>query len=164
MQTTKIRLAKESDLARINDIYNYYVLNSTCTYQTEPETAAGRAAWFKMHGPQHPIIVAERAGQVVGWGSLSKFHPREAYSRTVEDSVYVQEDLHSQGIGSALMQGMVERAKALGHHTIIAAVDSEQPASLALHKKYGFVEAGRLREAGFKFGKWLDAIYMQRMV
>lgn len=164
MEAITIRLAKESDLARINDIYNYYVLNSTCTYQTEPETAAGRAAWFSMHGPKHPVTIAELGGNVVGWGSLSKFHPREAYSRTVEDSVYVQEGLHGRGIGSALMRDMVERAKGLGHHTIIAAVDSEQPASMALHKKFGFLHAGLLREAGFKFGKWLDALYLQRML
>ncbi len=164
MRDITIRLARESDLARINAIYNHYVLHSTCTYQTEPETEAGRKAWFGAHGAKHPITVAEINGDIAGWGALSKFHPREAYGRTVEDSVYVEDALHRQGIGSALMADLIARAKALGHHTIIAAVDSEQPASLALHKKFGFEHAGVLREAGFKFGKWLNVVYLQRML
>ena len=75
------RLATASDLPIINDIYNHYVLHSTCTYQTEPETPEARARWFTGHGPAHPITVAEQAGRVVGWGSLSRFHPRAAYGR-----------------------------------------------------------------------------------
>jgi carbon storage regulator CsrA len=159
-----IRLATKADLEAINRIYNHFVLNSTCTYQEEPSTAEERAAWFAAHGPRHPVTVAERDGEVVGWGSLSKFHPRSAYGRTVENSVYVRNDCHRQGIGDVLLADLLERGKAIGHHSVMALIDSQQPGSVALHEKFGFVEVGRLREVGFKFGRAGDVIYMQRML
>jgi phosphinothricin acetyltransferase len=164
MDAPIIRAARGADLDAINAIYNHFVLHSTCTYQEEPSSAAERAAWFAGHGPNHPITVAERDGEVVGWGSLSKFHPRSAYGRTVENSVYVRHDCHRQGVGAVLLRDLLERAKSAGHHTILALIDTEQRGSLALHEKLGFVEVGRLREVGFKFGRWLDVVYLQRMV
>lgn len=162
MPELQIRPATPADLDAINRIYNHYVLCSTCTYQTEPETAEARSAWFAGHGPAHPITVAERAGRVIGWGSLSRYHVRAAYGRTVEDSVYVDADHQRQGVGRALLADLVARAMALGHHAIIAGIDAEQPGSVALHASFGFVHVGRLREVGFKFGRWLDVLYMQR--
>src|SRR5689334_9423972 len=133
-----IRLATAADLAAINDIYNHYVLNSTCTYQTQPETMEARQAWFTAHAAPHPITVAEQAGRIVGWGSLSRFHARAAYSRTVENSVYVHPDHQRQGIGRSLLTDLIDRAAALGHHTIIAGIDAEQSPSLAIHDAHGF--------------------------
>ena len=159
-----IRPATESDLVAINDIYNHYVLHSTCTYQTEPETPEAREAWFAHHGPPHPITVALSGGGVVGWGSLSRFHPRAAYGRTVENSVYVHPDHQRQGIGRAILADLIERAAALGHHTIIAGIDAEQAPSVAIHAAHGFVQVGRLKEVGFKFGRWLDVVYMQKIL
>ena len=159
-----IRPATPDDLPAINAIYNHFVLHSTCTYQETPSTADERAAWFAAHGPNHPIIVAERDGEVVGWGSLSKFHPRSAYGKTVENSVYVRHDLHRQGIGGVLLAELLERAKSAGHHTVLALIDTAQRGSIALHEKLGFTEVARLREVGFKFGQWLDVVYLQRMV
>ena len=164
MPDVLLRPAILADLAVINAIYNHYVLASTCTYQTEPETAAARAAWFKAHGPEHPIMVAERDGAIVGWGSLSRFHPRTAYGRTVENSIYVHPKHHRQGIGAALLAEQIERARALGHQTIIAGIDAEQTASVSLHAKFGFTRVGYLVRVGFKFERWLDVIYMQRML
>src|ERR1041385_6365609 len=89
-----IRNATNSDLKIINEIYNHYVLHSTCTYQEEPEPMAGSREWFERHGANHPIIVAEAGGQVVAWGSLSAYHARSAYQRTVENSVYVAHQHH----------------------------------------------------------------------
>ncbi len=106
-----IRPATESDLASINDIYNHYVLHSTCTYQEEPEPPAGRRQWFKHHGDKHPVIVAEAGGLVVGWGSLSAYHPRSAYRHTVENSVYVHHQHHRRGIGSLLLRELIVRAR-----------------------------------------------------
>ena len=160
----RIRRATANDLPVINQIYNHYVLYSTCTYQEEPSTAEERAAWFAAHDPSHPITVAERDAEVVGWGSLSKFHARSAYGHTVENSVYVRHDCHRQGIGSALLGDLIERGKAVGHHTIMALIDREQRGSVAVHEKFGFVEVARLREVGLKFGRWLDVVYMQRML
>jgi phosphinothricin acetyltransferase len=158
-----IRTATAGDLPAINGIYNHFVGCSTCTYQEEPSTAAEREAWFAAHGPEHPVTVAERAGEVVGWASLSRFHPRSAYRRTVENSVYVRHDRHGQGIGRALLADSVDRAAGLGHRTIVALIDAEQSTSLALHRSLGFTDAGLLRAVGFKFGRWLDVVYLQRM-
>jgi L-amino acid N-acyltransferase YncA len=159
-----LRPATAGDLAAINAIYNHYVLASTCTYQTEPETEAARAAWFAAHGPAHPIRVAERSGAIVGWGSLSRFRERAAYGRTVENSIYVHPEHHRQGVGAALLAEQIESAAALGHQTIIAGIDAEQAASVGLHARFGFTQAGYLARVGFKFGRWLDVIYMQRML
>jgi phosphinothricin acetyltransferase len=156
-----LRPATVADLVAINDIYNHYVLNSTCTYQEEPETAKARQQWFEHHGGPHPIIVAEADGVVVGWGSLSPFHPRSAFRHTVENSIYVHHEHQGQGIGSLLLQDLISRASALGHRVVIGAIDGSQAASIRLHAKHGFQEVGRLRQVGLKFGRWLDLVYME---
>jgi phosphinothricin acetyltransferase len=160
----QIRTATRSELPAINAIYNHYVLHSTCTYQLEPETSSDRERWFEAHVGPHPVTVAEADGQVVGWGSLSPYHRRAAYARTVENSVYVSHDLHRRGIGSAIMADLIGRARHLGHHTIVALIDGEQAASVTLHAHFGFVKVGHMRELGHKFGRWLDVIYMQLML
>jgi len=158
---TMIRSATPADLAAINDIYNHYVLHSTCTYQEEPQPLEGRREWLAQRGPGHPVTVAELEGKVVGWGSLSAFHSRSAYRRTVENSVYVHHQHHRRGIGSLLLSDLIERARVLGHHCIIAGIDAEQKASVALHTRFGFGHVGRFEQVGFKLGRWLDVIYME---
>lgn len=157
-----LRAASAADLPAINDIYNYYVEHSTCTYQESPETMESRHAWFEKQGPQHPVTVAvDSAGTVVGWASISPFKARSAYRFTVENSVYIRHDLRGHGIGPVLLEDLIARARAIGHHTIIAAIDAEQPASIALHKRFGFEQTAHLKEVGFKYGRWLDVIYLQ---
>jgi L-amino acid N-acyltransferase len=156
-----IRPAGESDLAAINDIYNHYVLNSTCTYQEELEPIEGRREWFQHHGARHPVIVAELNGRVVGWGSLSSYHARSAYRRTVENSVYVHHEQHRRGIGSKLLEELIARARVLGHKAIIAGIDADQLASVALHARFQFQKVGHFKQVGFKFGRWLDVVYME---
>ena len=164
MEDLRIRDMRDVDLAAVNAIYNHYVLHSTCTYQLEPESDAGRVAWFREHGPAYPLLTAERDGKVVGWASLSRFNPRCGYATTVENSVYVDHAWRRRGVGSALLAELVARGNALGHHTIIAGIDGEQAPSIALHARFGFTDAGRLRHAGHKFGRWLDVVYMQLML
>jgi len=165
MQTTPhIRPANPSDLPAINDIYNYYVLHSNCTYQEDLEPMARRQEWFAHHGVEHPVIVAELAGRIAGWGSLSPFHERSAYRHTVENSVYVHHEYQRHGIGSLLLNDLIDRARRIGHRAIIAGIDSEQSGSVALHARFGFREAGRLKQVGFKSGRWLDVIYMELIV
>ena len=159
-----IRLATHTDLPAINDIYNHYVLHSTCTYQEEPESIEDRCRWFAHHGEAHPIIVAEVENRIVGWGSLSTYHARSAYRRTVENSVYVHHQLHRRGIGSILLKELVRRARNLRHHVIIAAIDAEQPPSVALHARFGFQKVGLMKRLGFKFNRWLDVIYMELLL
>ena len=159
-----IRSATGGDLEAINDIYNHYVLHSTCTFQTVPEPMEGRRAWFEQRGAQHPVIVAEEAGVVIGWGSLSVFNNRCAYRSTVEDSVYLRHDRLGRGIGKLVLGDLIARAEGLGHHCIMGLMAADQPASHALHARMGFEQVGRLREVGYKYERWIDVIYMQRML
>lgn len=162
--TVVVRLATEADLVAINDIYNYFVHHSNCTYQEESEPLEGRRLWYAKHGERHPVTVAEINGRVVGWGSLSPYHARSAYRFTVENSVYVHHECHRMGIGSALLQDLVARARMIGHHSIIAGIDAGQTASIALHGKHGFKIVARLAEVGFKFDQWLDVVYMELLI
>lgn len=162
--TPMIRLATTDDLPAINDIYNHYVLHSTCTYQEAPETMPDRVAWFAHHGPKHPITAALLDDQIIGWASLSPYHKRAAYRNTVENSLYVAPTHHRRGIGRLLLADLIDRARELGHHTIIAGIDAEQLPSIALHAAFGFQQVAFLREVGYKFDRWLHVHYMQLML
>jgi len=109
-------------------------------------------------------FVVELDGQIVGWASLSPFRARAAYDRTVENALYVRPDLQRRGIGSALLEDLIERARAVNHHCIIAVIDAEQPGSITLHERHGFVQVARLRQVGFKFGQWLDVLFLQLLL
>lgn len=159
-----LRPATESDLVAINDIYNHYVLHSTCTYQEQIEPIESRRQWFARHGQLHPVIVAQIDNQIVGWGSLSPYHARSAYRFTVENSVYVHHQFQRRGIGSKILQSLIESAQPLGHHAMIAAIDSEQTASVAFHARFGFQTVGQMKQVGYKFGRWLDVVYMQLLL
>jgi len=156
-----IREATSEDLVAINDIYNHSVLNSVCTYQEVSSSLDERRKWYDQHGEKHPITVALISDKIVGWGSLSKFHARSAYRFTVENSVYVHHEHYKQGLGSAILGDLIKRAKALGHHTIIAGIDSEQAGSIALHSKFGFQKVAHLKQVGYKHDRWLDVLYME---
>jgi L-amino acid N-acyltransferase len=162
--TIRLRPAVESDLSAINEIYNYYVLNSTCTYQEQPEALSDRYEWFHHHDPRYPVTVAEHNGEAVGWGSISRYHQRTAYRYTVENSIYVRHNWHRRGIGSLLLQDLIQRSKNLGYRAIIAAIDSDQTQSIRLHAKFNFQHVGRLQSVGMKFGRWLDVIYMELLL
>ncbi len=164
MPDIHIRTAMAADLVAINDIYNHYVLNSTCTYQEEPESIDARRQWFHSHGDAHPVIVALMGDEVIGWGSLSAYHSRSAYRYTVENSVYVHPQRQRRGAGALLLQELLNRATSIGHRVIIAGIDAEQPGSIALHAQHGFVEIGRMQQVGYKFGRWLDVIYMELVI
>jgi L-amino acid N-acyltransferase YncA len=163
--TPTIRLAIAADLPVINDIYNYYVLRSTCTYQLEPEPLDGRQQWFAAHPPEkYPVTVAEIGGEVVAWGSLSKFRDRAAYDGTVEASIYVRHDRHRQGLGCTLLSDLIDRARQIGFHTMIGGVSAEQTASLRLQQSLGFHQIAHFKEVGYKFGQWLDVVFLQLML
>lgn len=164
-RTFTLRDAIASDLAAINDIYNHYVRTCTCTYQEQPEPLADRQAWFQVHGNAYPVIVAESAGQIVAWASLSPFgsaRSRQAYRFTVEDSIYVRQDMHRRGIGSALLSDLIRRASSLGYRSIVAFVSADQVPSITLHEKFGFIKVAHLHQVGIKFDKWLDLVCLQK--
>jgi len=160
-QTVTTRPATETDLGAINNIYNHYVRHSTCTYQEEPESLESRKEWFHHRSEKHPVIVAVMDGQVVGWGSLSAYRARSAYRRTVENSIYIHHQHHRRGLGSLVLHELIRRARRLEHHAIIAGIDADHAASVALHSRAGFEKVGHLKQVGFKFDRWLDVIYME---
>ena len=159
-----LRPATVDDLPIINGIYNHYVQNSTATYQTVLNTAEQRRWWFDIHGPKHPVLVAVEENEVLGWGSLSRLHERQAFAHTVEDSVYIHPDRQGRGLGKLLLAELIRLAREIGHHTVLASISADQEASLALHAKFGFEKVAHMREVGYKFDRWLDVVWMQKMV
>jgi phosphinothricin acetyltransferase len=159
-----IRQAREDDASAIAAIYNHYIATSTCTFATAVEDEAQRRAWLGAHDDGHPATVAELGHEIVGWAALSAYRARPAYRHTVEISVYVRHDHHGRGIGRTLLVDLIARARTLGHHSIVACIAADQAPSLALHARCGFVETGRLRDAGRKFERWLDVVFMQLML
>ncbi len=160
----RFRAATSDDLTAINAIYNHYVLHSTCTYQTVPSTAEERAQWFEAHGEKHPVIVVELGCTIIGWGSLSKLHQRQAFEHSVEDSIYLHHDHTGRGIGKMTLTELLRLAKRAGHHTMLGAICSDQTGSIALHERQGFERVARFHEVGYKFDRWLDLVWMQKML
>ena len=160
----EIRPATLDDLDPINEIYNFYVRESTCTYQTEPEPLQSRIEWFQNREPKHPVVVADDNSQVVGWGAISPFKTRSAYQNTGEVSFYVDHSFLHRGIGTAILEALLAHAKKASLHTLIACISAEQEPSIRLCEKLGFKISGRFAEVGCKFDTWLDAVYLQYMV
>lgn len=159
-----IRLATYADIPMILDIYNEAVVNTTASYDYQPNTLETRIAWYEDHlRKQLPIFVAEGStGRIVGWSALSSFRHAEGYCFAAENSVYVAADQRGQGIGKLLMPPLISAAHELGLHTIIAGIDADNLVSLRLHAAFGFEQVGYLKEVAFKFDRWLDLILMQR--
>ena len=164
MNSLMIRAAAEPDIQAILDIYNEAVLNSTATFDLEPRSIAAHRDWVKQFEYPYVLVVAERAGEVVGWGCLHPFGGKPGYRFTTENSVYVSADHRGAGVGKALLAALVEGGGANGFHTIIARIAGDNPASVRLHKSLGFAHVGREREVGRKFDGWLDVVVMQRML
>jgi L-amino acid N-acyltransferase YncA len=161
----RTRLATVADEHAIRTIYNREVVSTTVTFDLVPRTRDDQVAWLAGHSGAHPAIVAvDEAGLVAGFGSLSPYRSRPAYSTTVEDSVYVDEAYRGQGVGRLLLAELVRLAEAHGFHTVIARVVGGHQVSIALHTSCGFELVGVEREVGRKFGRWLDVALMQRLL
>lgn len=159
----EIRSAEIGDLTAITEIYNQAIVNTTATFDTEPKTAAEQAAWFEKHGAKHPVFVAVSLGVVIGWASLTEWSDRCAYSETAEVSVYVAPEHQGKGIGRELLGSLDTAARKLGYHTLISRIAGDSGASTRLHESFGFASIGVMREVGFKFGKRLDVLLMQKI-
>ena len=162
---TVIRDAREPDLAAMLAIYNDAVLTTTAVYDYKPRSSEQQAAWFKVKQEQGlPVLAAEHGGGVVGFASYGPFRPWPAYLHSVENSLYVAPERRGRGIGTLLLPALIRRAAEHGLHTMIAGIDATNEASLRLHAKFGFERVAQFREVGWKFERWLDLAFLQRML
>lgn len=164
MAACTIRPAARADADTINAIQNHYVVHSTATFLTEPVTLEQRLAWLENRATVHPVTVAQVDGTIAGWGALDTFRSRPAYRHTTEFSVYVHHDWQRRGIGRAIVLDLIGRARALGHHALVGGCCSESTAVIALLEALDFSRVGHFPEVGYKFGRWLDVVFLQRIL
>jgi phosphinothricin acetyltransferase len=161
---TVIRDATPEDLPQIQAIYAHHVRHGLASFEEEPPGVAElKARYESALALGLPYLVAEVGGRVAGYSYATLYRSRSAYRHTLENSVYVREDCAGEGIGSALLQALIDRCAAGRWRQMIAVIgDSANAASIALHRKHGFREVGTLEKVGFKFGRWVDSVLMQR--
>jgi L-amino acid N-acyltransferase len=160
----EVRLARPTDAEATRTIYNAEVTTTTVTFDLVPRSLEDQLAWIESHAGAHPAVVAVDGDEVVGFGSLSQYRSRPAYSTTVEDSVYVRADRRGQGYGGAILSELVALATIHGFHSVIARIVGGHEASISLHRSCAFDMVGVEREVGRKFGRWLDVVVMQRLL
>jgi len=157
-----IRAATVEDLGAITAIYNEAGVGTTASYDLEPVTVENRRAWLaERTSRSQPVLVAEESGRILGYASYGTFRDKAGYDRTVEHSVYVDEGARALGVGRMLMLALLDRARGDGVHVMVGVLDAENEASVAFHRRLGFVEVGRMPQVGHKFGRWLDVLFMQ---
>ena len=157
-----IRDAIEADMEAVTAIYNDAVANTTAIWNDTTVDVANRLAWFadrKRAG--YPVLVAVEGDEVIGYASFGDWRAFDGYRHTVEHSVYVRNDQHGKGIGKALMLTLIDRARDIGKHVMVAGIDASNTGSIRLHEKLGFENVGLLKQVGMKFGKWLDLAFLQ---
>jgi len=160
-----IRRAESRDTEAILTIYNVAVVETTVTFDLVPRSHEEQIDWINDHSGSYPAVVAvDGADTVVGFGSLSAYRDRPAYTTTVEDSVYVEESVRGQKIGSLILDELIRLGVDHGFHSVIARIVGGHEASIALHRAHGFELVGTEREVGRKFNKWLDIVLMQRIL
>lgn len=162
--TFTIRPADLADIPAITEIYRPYVEDGFETFElVPPDTREMTARYEKVIEANCPYLVAEKEDVVIGYAYAGPFHQRPAYRHTVENSVYLAQDMRRQGIGSALLQALIEACEARGFRQMIALITRlDPPKSVSLHQKFGFRHVGIIENVGFKHGRWLDVTYMQR--
>ena len=159
-----IRTCEEADVPTISAIYHHHVLHGAASFEIEPPDAAemARRRGAVIDGG-YPYLVAEQDGRVVGYAYASAYRPRPAYRNTVENSVYVEPGRERRGIGRVLLEALLEACEQRGFRQVVAVIgDSGHDASIGLHRALGFRMVGTLQSAGFKFGRWIDIVLMQR--
>lgn len=159
-----IRDATATDAPAIAAIYNQGIVDRIATLETEERTPEERLEWLAARGPRHPVLVAERDGTVVGWGSLNQFNPRKAYDFVADFSVYVERAWRGQGVGGTLLRALTERARQLGYHKLVLSAFPWNAAGVALYQRHGFREVGTYEEQGLLDGKWVDTIIMEKIL
>ena len=160
-----IRESIEADLPGILEIHNDAVATTTAIFSLHPVDLENRRAYVtERQGRGFPFLVAAEDGAVLGYASFGDFRPHEGYFKTVEHSVYVGRPHQRRGVASRLMPPLIERARALGKHAMIGGLDAANEASIRLHQTFGFERVGLLPQVGFKFGRYLDLLFMQKIL
>ncbi|WNC68951.1 N-acetyltransferase family protein [Thalassotalea nanhaiensis] len=153
----------EIHAAEILEILNQAIVSSTALYDYKPRTIDSMESWFKAKTiNDYPVIaVVDDNEQIMGFATYSTFRAWPAFKYSVEHSVYIHQDHQGKGLGKVLLEKVIEIAKKQQYHTIIGGIDISNAGSIALHEKLGFVHAGTIKEAGYKFGRWLDLGFYQ---
>ena len=160
-----VRHADENDLPAMLEIYNDIIANTTAVWHEEPHTLEMRREWFTQKKQQgYPIFVATENEKLAGFSTIGPFRPWWGYRYTVENSVYVAAGSRGKGIANLLMQPLIDAAKELKLHAIVAGIEASNEASITLHKKFGFAEVAHFKEVGFKFGRWMDLKFLELIV
>jgi L-amino acid N-acyltransferase YncA len=159
-----VRPASAADFAAIQLIYAHHVLHGLASFEEAPPSLQEiRRRYDDVIARGLPYVAAEEAGEVLGYGYCTPYRTRSAYRYALEDSVYVRQGQHRKGIGRLILTELIARCERLGYRQLIAVIgDSAQAASIGLHASLGFLRAGTLRSVGFKFGRWVDTVIMQR--
>ncbi len=159
-----IRPAIISDVERIMDIYNEAILNTTATFDTEIKTLEERMEWFLSHDESHPVLVVEFEGMMIGYASLTRWSDRCAYDGTAEVSVYIDHNHRGKGVGKKLLEVLILEGAKAGLHNLISRISEGNLSSIHIHEALGFDHIGVMREAGKKFGRFLDVHMMQKLL
>lgn len=154
---------QERHAAAILAIFNHTILHSTALYDYKPRTLDSMQQWFALKAAGNfPVLgLEDETGALLGFASYGAFRVQPAYKYSVEHSVYVRHDQRGQHLGERLLRALIEQATVQDYHLMVGVIDAANPGSIALHEKLGFVHAGTLTQAGFKFGRWLDAAFYQ---
>lgn len=160
----EVRPALPGDLPAIHSIYAHHVLHGLASFEEEPPPVEEIERRYRdVTGRGLPYLVVELGGVVAGYGYCAPYRARSAYRYALEDSVYVRHDMTGRGVGKRLLDELIARCAALGYRQVIAVIgDSANVASIGVHAACGFLRVGTLRSAGFKFGRWVDSVFMQR--
>ena len=164
MSSYPVRPATAADADAICRIYNQGIEDRVATLETELRTPAERRQWLANHSPRHPVIVAETNGEIVGWGSLNVFNPREAYRFVADFSVYIERTWRGRGVGRVLLEKLIELARAHGFHKMVLSAFPFNAHGMALYEKLGFRTVGVYREQGLLDGKWVDTVVMEKLL
>lgn len=159
-----IRKAELKDCGACVEIYNYYIENTTVTFEKTPLTVEKFEARFLRITEKYPFFVAEEYGKTVDYAYLDTFNPRSAYRKTTDPSIYPDKNTVSRGLGSLLLDKIEKEAESRGFENIISLVTEENAASVLFHEKHRFTHAGRLEKVGVKFGKELDVLFLQKLL
>ena len=163
-----IRDAIEADMGALRDLYNALIPTTSVAWTEELQTLPERQEWFRaQHRNGHPVLVAELGGEVVGFAAYGSFRGSgkwPGYRFTVEHTIHVGQQQWGSGVGRALLEALVDRARAAGVHVMVGAVDGANDGSIRFHERLGFVEVARMPEVGRKFDRWLELVLLQRIL